>query len=62
MMWGFNEYLLHPQFISQASAEATIRVTALSALRENKADKAVYLLETMLDGDLISLSVHYASR
>lgn len=57
MMWGFNEFLFDPQFVSHASAEATIRISVLSALRESKTDKAISLLETMLDGDLISLSV-----
>jgi len=57
MMWGFNEFIFHQQQISQTSADALIRVTALRALQEHKTNEAISLLEAMLDGDMISLSV-----
>lgn len=56
MMWGFNEFLFHSESISRTSSEAKIRISVLNALRENKTDKAVSLLETILDFDLIGLS------
>lgn len=55
MTWALGEFIVQPSAISQSSAAASVRVSALTLIRDGKFDDAASLLETMLDGDLISL-------
>jgi hypothetical protein len=55
MTWALGEFMLQPTATSQASSAAAVRVSALTLMRDGKFEDAAALLETMLDGDLISL-------
>lgn len=61
-IWALNEFLLTPNAISSASLGVSSRVAALEAIRAADQEKAKLILETYLDGDLITLSVFPESR
>lgn len=47
--------LLKPSVRSAATSGAVVKVTVLSALRSGEAEKAAHLLESLLDGDIVTL-------